>query len=58
MIKLTEEDAQKQLLKELENARKMNPICPYCKDDMVKAVIQTDEGDWYVAWLCACKPSL
>ncbi len=30
-------------------------ICLGCKKEMKKANIETEEGDWYVGWLCGCR---
>lgn len=30
------------------------PICPECKETMVKAKEENSEGDWDVRWLCGC----
>ena len=30
-------------------------ICPDCKEQMVKAKEENQEGDWGVRWLCGCK---
>jgi hypothetical protein len=29
-------------------------VCPYCNEGMVKARLQNEEGDWFIAWLCGC----
>jgi len=32
------------------------PICPLCEEEMVRCHYQNEEGDWFVCWLCGCKP--
>ena len=31
------------------------PACPDCGEEMVKAKVQNEEGDWGYAWLCGCE---
>lgn len=31
-------------------------VCPDCKEVMVKAHMQSEDGDWRVCWLCKCEP--
>lgn len=36
-----------------------SPVCPYCKEEMVRAHLQIDTGattKWLVVWLCGCRP--
>lgn len=30
------------------------PVCPDCKQTMVKMAHQNEEGDWIVSWGCEC----
>ena len=34
------------------------PHCPYCREEMVRAHEQNEEGEWCIRWLCGCKPDL
>lgn len=34
---------------------KDQPVCPDCKEVLVKSKIENEEGDWLIAWLCGCK---
>ncbi len=31
------------------------PICSDCREEMVKARHENEEGDWIVMWLCGCQ---
>ncbi len=30
--------------------------CSYCLAQMVRTHYQTEEGDWFICWLCECSP--
>lgn len=30
------------------------PICPYCKEVMVRGRIEMESGEWLHVWLCGC----
>ena len=34
--------------------RDERPVCPYCKEVMVKGHIEMEDGKWMDAWLCGC----
>mgnify|MGYP001072947732 CR=1 FL=1 len=52
------ETAQVEHYKEqLDEEEKQPSIsCPYCNEVMVRTHYQNEEGDWFVCWLCGCKP--
>ena len=32
------------------------PVCPRCKEQMVRTHYQDADGHWFVCWLCGCEP--
>ncbi len=37
-----------------EVAEADRPVCPECGEEMVRAHIDMEDGEWMIVWLCSC----
>lgn len=47
--------ALEKALTRLREAQK-RPVCPRCKEQLIRTHYQLPDGSWIVFWLCECEP--